>query len=1053
MLKPGLYEQLVNELLQRDLKSKKDFDKELEPVKLIESSNILSRYVSEILEKVLLSIRDEKAGITKQVDLINKIMEVIDHEVPESQADLLSLTSPPEKLLSLLHSTGVTRHTTIGMFGERPATSISQTSLFTASGNEPEMVDELKKEILTSDKIDILVSFIKWSGIRLLFEELKTFTQNGGKLRVITTSYLGATDSKAIEELSKLDNTEIKISYDTKRTRLHAKAYIFQRETMFSTAYIGSSNLSNIAISSGLEWNVKVAAKDLPSTMSKINATFDSYWNSKEFDDFTFEDKDRLVQALKHETNRDKPNGFSLPFDIRPYPYQQEILDKLEMERQNLDKWKNLLVAATGTGKTVISAFDYKKFCELNVGKANKLLFVAHREEILRQSRETFRGILKDNNFGDLHVGQHKADSWDHLFISIQSFNSQKVLEKTGPDYYDYIIIDEFHHAEAKSYRNLISGYRPKILLGLTATPERNDGVDVAKFFEGRISAEIRLPEAIDRKLLSPFQYFGVTDSVDISEVAWKRGSYDETKLTELYATNKAIAKKRASQILNSLDKYVTDISSVKGIGFCVSVRHAQFMSDFFNDNGIDSISLTSETPDPERTSAIKRLERGELKFIFVVDIYNEGVDIPEVNTILFLRPTQSLTVFLQQLGRGLRLSEGKECLTVLDFIGRANTKYNFEEKFAALVSKTNRSIQKQVKDGFVHLPRGSYIQLERVAKEHILENIKKSFSVKSSLVIRIKNFEEDTGKELTFENFLSHYHLDPIDVYSKDSFSRLCVQAKLREDFTYSDEKLMPKGLQRISAIDSRDWIRFLTKTLKELESTDISLFSDTERRMLSMFGYTIWLDDSSNNDLTDLYNRLLKLKNCKPLYNEILELLDYNLTKINFVDEKVKLGFDSPLYLYCNYSKEQILTAFNFHKPNSVREGVKHLPSKNVDLFFITLNKTESDYSPTTMYEDYSIDETLFHWQSQSTTSETSNTGQRYINHKERNSKILLFVREYKKPIAGNSSVTALPYTFLGLADYVRHSGSKPMNIIWRLERPIPAKFLKKTNRLLLV
>lgn len=1053
MMKPGLYEQLVNEFLLRDLKNNSNLDKSIESVKLTESSTILSRYISEILEKVLLSIRDEKAGITRQVKLINKIIEVIGNEIPESQADSLSLLSPPEKLLSLLNSTMVKGHHATGMFSERPATSIAQTSLFTASGNEPEMVDELKKEILTSDRIDILVSFIKWSGIRLLFEEFKTFTQNGGNLRVITTSYLGATDSKAIEELSKLENTEIKISYDTKRTRLHAKAYIFQRDTTFSTAYIGSSNLSNIAISSGLEWNVKVAAKDLPRTMDKINATFDSYWNSKEFDAFTFEDKDKLIRALKHESDRNKSNGFALPFDIRPYPYQQEILDKLEMERQNLHKWKNLLVAATGTGKTVISAFDYKRFCELNAGKANKLLFVAHREEILHQSLETFRGTLKDNNFGDLHVGHNKADSWDHLFISIQSFNSQKVLEKTGPDYYDYIIIDEFHHAEAKSYRNLISGYKPRVLLGLTATPERNDGVDVAKFFEGRISAEIRLPEAIDRKLLSPFQYFGVTDSVDISEVAWKRGSYDERGLTELYAANKVIANKRASQILNSLNKYVADIASVKGIGFCVSVKHAQFMSDFFNNNGIDSISLTSETSDFERKSASKRLKEGDLKFIFVVDIYNEGVDIPEVNTILFLRPTQSLTVFLQQLGRGLRLSEGKECLTVLDFIGRANNKYNFEEKFAALVSKTNRSIQKQVKDGFIHLPRGSYIQLERVAKEHILENIKKSFSVKSSLVSRIKDFEEDTGKELTLENFLSLYHLEPIDIYSKDSFSRLCVQAKLKEDFSYSFEKIIPKALQRIAAIDSRNWIKFLTKTLKELENTDFSLLSESEKRMLSMFRYAIWLDDSSNNDLADLYNKLLELKNCEPIFNEILELLDYNLTRINFVDDKVELGFDSPLYLYCNYSKEQILSAFDFHKPNSVREGVKHLPGKNVDLFFITLNKSESDYSPTTMYEDYSIDETLFHWQSQSTTSETSNTGQRYINHKELGSKILLFVREYKKPIAGNSSVTALPYTFLGLANYVQHNGSKPMNIVWRLERPIPAKFLKKTNKLLLV
>lgn len=649
MLHDGLYEQIINKGLETEL-SVTDKLSTTAPIDSAEASKVLAKYIAEVVEKGLDNVADKGGDVNSQVALANRIISTIINETKEDGLDEMTVAERAEQLLALFD-----RKNNILALDEkaaiiRPETSIAQSSLFTSAIHEPQMFTELKKEIVSCNRIDMLVSFIKWSGLRLIMDELTTFTQNGGELRIITTSYMGATDVKAIEELRKLPNTKIKVSYDTKRTRLHAKTYVFYRDTGFTTAYVGSSNLSNAAISSGLEWNVKVTKKDLPETIDKIEATFESYWNSNEFEYYNEEQKERLARALKAEKYFDNNSAEIYTMDIAPYSYQQEILDKLDAERKVRGYNRNLIVAATGTGKTVISALDYKRFCRQNSDKPCRLLFVAHREEILKQSMYTFRAVLKDANFGEMFVGNYKPESIDNLFISIQTFNSQSFTDKTSPDFYDYIIVDEFHHAAAPTYQKLLSYYNPHILLGLTATPERMDGKSILPYFNNRIAAEIRLPEAIDRKLLCPFQYFGVTDSVDLDNLKWAAGGYDKGELSRIYTLSGMIANRRADLVISSLLKYVTDIDDVKGLGFCVTVEHAKFMSDYFNARGIPSMFLTGHSPDEERKEAKARLVKGEVRFIFVVDIYNEGVDIPEVNTVLFLRPTESLTVFLQQL-------------------------------------------------------------------------------------------------------------------------------------------------------------------------------------------------------------------------------------------------------------------------------------------------------------------------------------------------------------------------------------------------------------------
>ncbi|WP_405331520.1 DUF3427 domain-containing protein [Fibrobacter sp.] len=1031
MLKTGLYEQVINEALSKEMDTSKQLY-DCREIDKTESPQILSKYLSEIIEKGLSHF--PKDDTEKRLELTNKIVSVITEATDDKDFNNLRVNQKPEQLFAvenILNNAGAIKQQ-ISM--ARPETSLVSSSLFTGAGHEPQMMTEIKKEIASADKIDFLVSFIKWSGLVLIYDELKKFTEMGGKLRIITTSYMGATDLKAIIELNKLPNTEIKISYDTERTRLHAKSYIFYRDTGFTTAYVGSSNMSNAAMTSGLEWNLKITAHDQPHTIRKINATFENYWSSTDFSLYTEEDENRLLEALKAEKHISNLEG-DYSFDIRPFSYQQEILDKLSAERQIRNHFKNLVVAATGTGKTVISAFDYKRFKQEN--SHARLLFVAHRKEILKQSIKCFRGVLHDANFGELFFGGTTPNSLDNLFISIETFNSQELDKKTSSDFYDFIIIDEFHHAAAPTYQRLLEYYKPKILLGLTATPERMDGKNVLSYFDNRIAAEIRLPEAIDRKLLCPFHYFGITDEVDLQSVKWSRGGYDKTALSNVYTGNDL----RVILILEQLKKYIADMEKVKGLGFCVSKEHAEYMAQRFNKSNIPSIALTADSDKNERDSAQAKIAAGDLKFIFTVDLYNEGVDIPSINTVMFLRPTESLTVFLQQLGRGLRLCDGKDCLTVLDFIGQAHSKYNFESKFAALLGNTKRKVIDEVKSGFPVLPKGCYIQLEEKAERYILDNIRQAVGTKKAIISKIASFSEETGKCPSIYEFLDYFNLKLDSIYSTGkSFARLCVEAEARENFSEEIEDVVTKALPRLSFMDSRRLIEFIIDFLPKINDYTIADFSEVQKKMWQMLQFTIWQKPYEECGFKDLLEGFRKIANAPTMMNEITDLLMYKYEKIDFIDEPIPVSYECPLDLHCSYTRDQILVALDFMKPRSSREGVKYLEDKKTDVFFVTLNKSDKDYSPTTMYNDYAINDNLFHWQSQSTTSAHSPTGKRYINHHQIGTNVMLFVRENN-----NTKLGKAPYTFLGLVDFVSSEGSKTMNVIWKLRKPMPAKYLK--------
>lgn len=1069
-LSSGIYEQIVNKELKAELDKIKDDFKYLNNIDKAEISSRLSEYISKITKKLLETIKgkDEKEKQGKQVEFANKIIKFI------CKDDDFYLDPEGVELLSLIENDQVLKEGVKADSLIRPETSLVKSSLFTNSNNnEPSFVTELQKEIASSDEICFVVSFIKHTGLIKIFDQLKEFTDKGKSLNIITTTYMGATDFKAIEYLSPLKNTSIKISYDCTHTRLHAKAYIFKRNTGFSTAYVGSSNLSEAAITSGSEWNIKVSAKELPELYSKIVAAFDSYFNSELFEEYKLGDEEKLESALAKEkliyqNNKSKtenPNISSIEnslSEFKPFYYQKAILDKLQAERKIYNHNKNLVVAATGTGKTLISAFDYKRFREENP-ESCRLLFIAHRQEILEQSLDSFRNVLNDSNFGELWVGNYEAKKKEDLFISIQTANSQKIVSKFSKNYFDFIIIDEVHHAAAESYREIFTYFEPKILLGLTATPERMDGLSILDYFGNRIAASIRLPEAIDRNLLCSFSYYGISDDVSLKDIKWSKGGYDEKELNVIYIEGES-AIKRVEHIISSLHKYLNDVNEVHGIGFCVSIDHARFMSRMFNENNIPSIALSSDSKDNDRTSAKIGLGDGSIKFIFVVDLYNEGVDIPCIDTVMFLRPTKSLTVFLQQLGRGLRLYEGKTELTVLDFVGQANKHYNFEEKFNALLGEHKCSVRDSIKKGFPWVPAGCYIGLEEKAKEWVLENIEESYSRRQSVIEKLKSFNEDTGKELSLSNFFEYSGIEFSKLYrGKDwNFFRLCKEADLYNlNWNYDDyEKSINNSLKKFTWFNSAKLIDYIVGLLsKNKNMPEISSLSEESQKLLDMFYVTLFnkfieFDEQDYNEKGILKSNIDSIARVKEnlselfkreyLKQEIVELLNYRRTKIDLFSPEIDLGYESPLQLYCSYSRDQILASFKSHK--LLKEGVVYLKQYKTDILLVTLSKTEKDYSEKTMYNDYSISDSLFHWQSQNQTSQDSETGKRYINQKSSSNNILLFVREFKEDSLGTQ-----PYTFLGKAEHEWHSGNKPMSVIWKLEKTIPAKFIKKTSKML--
>jgi superfamily II DNA or RNA helicase len=1033
-LAPGLYERLIDLALERELRGldSRQWSAETEPPDSSDRPRLLARYVAELLH---LSLRAHagKGAEDRQLELVRRLLDQLvkgDGGVVEDDR----LKEPAEVLRALIQTQGLAEPKA----PPRPGIPLSQGDLLVNARGEPGLAAVLQSEIASADRIDLLCAFIKWNGLRLLEAVLRQHLEQGKPLRVLTTTYIGATEGRAIDLLSGL-GAEVKVSYDTRTTRLHAKAWFFHRESGFSTAYVGSSNLSTAAMLEGLEWNVRLSQVETPAVLDKFRATFEGYWQGSEFEQYAPErDRQRLDEALALARGGKQPT--LLPsFELRPYAFQVEILDKLRAERERHGRHRNLVVAATGTGKTIIAAFDYKHLAK--EGAPPRLLFVAHRREILTQSLGVFRSVLRDGAFGELYVDGQRPEQGRHVFASIQALTHVD-LDRIPRDRFDVVIVDEFHHAEAPTYRRLLEHLQPRELLGLTATPERSDGESVVKWFDGRIAAELRLWEALERNLLSPFQYFGVSDQTDLSRLRWTRGGYDLAQLENLYTAT----DRRLDLVLKALRDRVLDTSRMRALGFCVSVAHARYMAARFTDVGIPARAVSAETGREEREESLRLLKQREINALFAVDLFNEGVDVPEIDTVILLRPTESATVFLQQLGRGLRLVEGKDCLTVLDFIGQQHNRFRFDLRLRALTGASRGSLTSQIRDGFQYLPAGCSIQLDRVARSYVLDNVRNSLVTRLvGLVDEVRALSPD---QRTLAGFLKATDLELEDVYRRRGWSWTGLRAAGHPvDEPGPAESELSRALPRLLHLDDPEWLASLRSILDRPDPPAVEALSAREQRVVAALHFALWSGQARERPLAA---SLAALWQEPAIRREVIELLPILEDRARLVPTPLAeiLNWDAPvpLAVHCHYRRDDILAAFGLitpEHPHGIREGVAFDQATKSDLFFVTLQKTEKHYSPTTRYRDYAISPELFHWESQSTTSVASRTGQRYLRHREQGTHILLFVRETRR-----EDGSAQPYVFLGPADYVTHSSERPIAITWRLRTPMPPDLFQQAT-----
>lgn len=569
-----------------------------------------------------------------------------------------------------------------------------------SKGNK--VLNELISELNKCNEFYISVAFITSSGIVPLIETLKSLEKRNIKGKILTTDYLNFSEPKALKKLLEFSNLELKLY---SKENFHTKGYIFKFDDHYKMI-VGSSNLTQTALTKNKEWNLKISSLEEGYLTENVLAEFNDLWN--EADELTtdwIETYESIYKKQREFTKKTKVPSLS-QYKLNPNKMQVAAIQNLKKLRENGQN-KGLLISATGTGKTYLSAFEIREY------NPNRALFLVHREQIAKQALKSFQNVFGDTKSMGILSGNSKDITKDFIFSTVQTLSKDDVLNSFEKDTFDYIVIDEVHKAGAKTYQKIVNYFTPKFLLGMTATPERSDDFDIFKMFDYNIAYEIRLNQALEEDLLCPFHYFGISD-IEI----------DGITLDEESDFRYLVNEERVNHIIEKINFYGYSGDRVKGLIFCSNKNEAHELSNLFNKRGYNTVALSGDNSQSERENAISRLEQNDLNnhldYIFTVDIFNEGVDIPAVNQVIMLRPTQSAIVFVQQLGRGLRKNDDKEYVVILDFIG--NYKNNFLIPVALSGDRTfnKDTIRKYVMEGSRVIPGCSTINFDEVSKNRI---------------------------------------------------------------------------------------------------------------------------------------------------------------------------------------------------------------------------------------------------------------------------------------------------------------------------------------------
>ncbi len=1039
-LTPGLRDELVTSELSSALELLTSDRVDISPLDKGEAIERLGRHLLRVARRLRAPTSGDELHSSAQ--LVNEAIGALGDEFGGDQ-----VVTPVSVLRGVRSGDGLAG----GSLPDHPSIPLATSELMVNGAGEPSLGAVLKEELRCADEVDLICAFVGYQGIEALRDELRALVDRGGRIRVITSTYLGSTSGKALDDLVEM-GADVRVNYQGLATKLHAKAWLFRRPGELDTAFIGSSNLSEAALYTGLEWNVRLARADAPAVFNRIHQVFDSYWNTPVFERYTLEDRERLDAALA-EAKGYAAQGFTKRAQatidqlsdqlaaaysriaLRPRPHQQRVLDTLAARREEFDEHRHLLVAATGTGKTVMAALDYARLCAPGEPRP-PLLFVAHREQILEQARETFRQALQDPGFGEILSGTSGPLASDtHVFAMVQTLHNR--LSQVRPSAYDVVYVDEAHHTTAASWASVIQHFQPRELVGLTATPERTDGVDIAEFFGDRYTTELRLWEAVDDQLLAPFDYVGVDDGTDLRDLAWHSGDYAVGALSDLYTGD----HRRVRRIIDSIHRWVERPASMRALGFCVSVAHAEFMAQQFTEHGLAAEYLYGDHDQEHRDRVLSRLRTGQLQVVFSVDVLGEGIDVPDVDTLLLCRPTQSPVLFAQQLGRGLRLSPGKASCLVLDYIGQHRQEYRFEQRYRALLDPTRGDVREQAAAGFPFLPAGCAITLERVARERVLDALKR-VAVRRGTTGLLKDF--GTTRWSSLEQFLTTTGRSLEQFYGVDgrrmSWARLRraaaspeAPAEHRDAEHREEEAALLRRVGYLQHVADRlrvdRWFDWMTTD----SPTDAGELSVADQRLAMQLMHTLLLTPGT---LQEGFDRLWQHPAVR---SEVAELLTLVRADLDVAPQPLLGLANVPLMAHARYTRAEVFAALGvstIDKPKEHREGVYFHSDAGIQLMFVTLHKDARQFSSTTQYRDHALTADLFRWETPNRWRQDSRATLTCIGSgPDASTHRLLFVRERSSgPVEGT-------FRCFGLVDlHGELDGDRPVSLTWKLRTPLP-------------